>query len=119
MNVAVLSGLVACALFVGMLTLLVQGHRWGHRRIAAGRGGGEDGGGALDDAVFALLGLLIAFTFSRAGQASLDRVRLVAFSAILSLSVYVILDLEYPRAGLVRIDSFDRVLLELRESMRE
>jgi hypothetical protein len=33
--------------------------------------------------------------------------------------VYVILDLEYPRAGFIRIDSFDRVLVELLESMRE
>jgi hypothetical protein len=30
----------------------------------------------------------------------------------------VILDLEYPRLGLIRVESADRVLLELRESMK-
>jgi hypothetical protein len=30
----------------------------------------------------------------------------------------VILDLEYPRLGLIRVDAADQVLVELRESMR-
>ena len=33
-------------------------------------------------------------------------------------TVYVILDLEFPRLGLIRIDATDRVLIELRESMK-
>jgi len=32
--------------------------------------------------------------------------------------VYVIMDMEFPRLGLVRVDSFDRVLVELRQSMK-
>jgi hypothetical protein len=32
--------------------------------------------------------------------------------------VYVILDLEYPRVGWVRIDTADRVLMDLRTSMK-
>jgi hypothetical protein len=32
--------------------------------------------------------------------------------------VFVILDLEYPRRGLIRIDAADRVLIELRQSMK-
>jgi hypothetical protein len=35
----------------------------------------------------------------------------------MALAVYLILDLEFPRLGLVRIDSFDRALIELRSSM--
>jgi len=31
--------------------------------------------------------------------------------------VYVILDMEYPRFGLIRVDAFDQVLIELRQSM--
>jgi hypothetical protein len=42
----------------------------------------------------------------------------VAFAIVLSLTVYVIVDLEFPRVGLIRIDAADRVLLELRKSMR-
>jgi hypothetical protein len=32
--------------------------------------------------------------------------------------VYVILDIEYPRLGFIRVDAFDRALAELRESMK-
>jgi hypothetical protein len=30
----------------------------------------------------------------------------------------VILDIEYPRSGLIRVDAADQVLVELRESMK-
>jgi hypothetical protein len=36
---------------------------------------------------------------------------------MMSLAVYVIIDLEYPRQGLIRVDQADHVLLELRRSM--
>jgi hypothetical protein len=42
---------------------------------------------------------------------------MVAFSAILSLTVYVIVDLEYPRLGLIRVDAADQILIDLRKSM--
>jgi hypothetical protein len=32
--------------------------------------------------------------------------------------VYVIIDLEYPRLGLIRVDAADQVLVDLRESMK-
>ncbi len=41
----------------------------------------------------------------------------VIFAAVLSFSLYVIVDLEYPRIGLIRVDAVDRVLVELRQSM--
>ncbi len=43
---------------------------------------------------------------------------MIAFAAILSLTIYVIVDLEFPRLGLIRVDSADQALVELRESMR-
>jgi len=39
------------------------------------------------------------------------------FAIIMSVAVYVIIDLEFPRAGFIRVDSFDHVLVEVRESM--
>lgn len=42
----------------------------------------------------------------------------VGFAVVLSVTVYIILDLEYPRLGLIRVDSFDEVLVDVRESMR-
>jgi hypothetical protein len=32
--------------------------------------------------------------------------------------VYVILDLEYPRLGLIRVDAVDQVPVDLRDSMK-
>ena len=43
---------------------------------------------------------------------------MVGFAAAMALAVYVIIDIEYPRLGLIRVDAFDQVLVELRESMR-
>jgi hypothetical protein len=39
------------------------------------------------------------------------------YAVIMAAAVYVIVDLEFPRAGLIRVDSFDEVLVEVRESM--
>jgi len=41
----------------------------------------------------------------------------ILFALMLSLTVYVILDLDYPRVGLIREDKFDEALIELRASM--
>ena len=43
---------------------------------------------------------------------------MIVFAAILSVTIYVIIDLEYPRLGLIRVDGADQVLIELRESIR-
>ena len=43
---------------------------------------------------------------------------MTAFAVITVVTVYVILDIEYPRLGLIRIDAADLVLIELRESMK-
>jgi len=44
-------------------------------------------------------------------------VHVVAFAAITAGTVYVILDIEYPRFGLIRIDAVDQVMVNLRKSM--
>jgi len=36
----------------------------------------------------------------------------------MAVSVYVILDIEYPRLGFIRVDDFDQALVGLRESMK-
>jgi hypothetical protein len=40
------------------------------------------------------------------------------FTAILALTIYVIVDLEFPRFGLIRVDSADVAFDELRDSLR-
>src|SRR5437899_141288 len=56
------------ALFCGMLVLLEIGRRIAVRRMARDPEGARAGIGAIEGAVFGLLGLLIAFTFSGAAS---------------------------------------------------
>jgi len=37
---------------------------------------------------------------------------------VMAVAVYVIIDLEFPRLGLIRVDTFDQALVELRASMK-
>jgi hypothetical protein len=43
---------------------------------------------------------------------------LLGFTAITVITVFVILDIEYPRQGLFRADAYDQALIDLRENMR-
>src|SRR5262245_21087002 len=46
-----------------------------------------------------------------------SRFHMVGFAAVMAIAVFVILDIEYPRLGWIRIDAFDQALVDLRESM--
>jgi hypothetical protein len=72
--------------------------------------------------VFALLGVLALACALFAGYDMAIRRRLnplhsLAFALVLAVTVYMIVDLEYPRIGLIRVTDSDVVLRELRESM--
>jgi hypothetical protein len=45
-------------------------------------------------------------------------IHIISFSVLIAVSIYIILDLEYPRAGLIRVDAADQVLVDLREKMK-
>jgi hypothetical protein len=47
-----------------------------------------------------------------------DWIHMVTFALALTGAIYVILDLEFPRLGLIRVDAFDHVLVEVRRSMQ-
>lgn len=65
-NYGTLSLLLSIGLFVAMVFLTLSGHRYGRRRmVAVGDATGQDVV-AVEGAIFALLGLLIAFTFTTA-----------------------------------------------------
>lgn len=68
-------------------------------------------------AILALLCSLLA-GFGMGGRKSRNWLHVVAFAAILTLTVYVIIDMEYPRMGFIRVDSFDQALVDVRSSMR-
>jgi len=42
----------------------------------------------------------------------------IGLAFVMASSVYVILDIEYPLLGFIRVDCFDQAFGELRESMR-
>jgi len=72
--------------------------------------------------VFAMLfGLALAASllagFGMTGGKVRSRFHMLGFSLVVAIAVYVILDIEYPRLGLIRLDAFDQALVELRESM--
>jgi hypothetical protein len=73
--------------------------------------------------IFAMLGFLalacsLLAGYSMAGAKSRSVVHSLGFAVILTLTVYVILDLEFPRIGLIRIDAADKILSDVRQSMK-
>jgi len=69
--------------------------------------------------VLFLFGLVGAFIigFNMSIDSTGSRFHAFVFAAIMSLMILVIVDLEYPRMGFIRVDGADRLLIELRESM--
>ncbi len=73
--------------------------------------------------IFGLLFLLalvcsLLAGYGMAGSITRNWIHRAAFVAATVISVYVVLEIEYPRTGLIRIDAYDQVLVELRDSMR-
>jgi len=64
----------------------------------------------------ALVSALLA-GYQTAGEKGYDWVHKIGFAAIVAFTIYVILDIEYPRLGLVRLDAIDQVLVDVRASM--
>jgi hypothetical protein len=56
--------------------------------------------------------------YGMAGGKSRSWLHMAGFAFGTAAAVYVILDIEFPRFGLIRIETFDRALVELRESMQ-
>jgi hypothetical protein len=98
MSLALDSGLWAVGLFVAMLALLEIGRRLGLRRAARGSDDERGGTGVVDGAVFALLGLLIAFTFSGAASRFDQRRSLIVEEANAVGTAWLRLDLLPPAA---------------------
>ena len=73
--------------------------------------------------IFAMLAVIAMASAAMAGfEMGADVARswlhFLGYALILSISVYVILDLEYPRRGLIRVDNFDHYLVAVRNSMK-
>jgi len=90
-NETISAPLFAGSLFLGMLLVLELGRRIGIRRLR--RNGTSGGSGPVEGAIFALFGLLVAFTFSGAASRFDMRRGLVADEANDIGTAYLRLDL--------------------------
>jgi hypothetical protein len=72
--------------------------------------------------VFAMLGALALLSsilagYAMSGSRTRSWIHMLGFSIIMAITIYVILDLEFPRTGLIRVDAADRLLIDLRRTM--
>jgi hypothetical protein len=75
--------------------------------------------GVIFGMLFALCWIGAFFAgYGMAGRGPRNWLHAVFFAASLSVTLYVIVDLEFPRLGLIRVDAFDEVLQEVRNTMR-
>jgi hypothetical protein len=86
------------ALFFGMLAMIEAGRRVGQARLARDPSGLARGNGAAEAAVFGLLGLLIAFTFSSAAARFQERKQQITQEANAIGTAYLRMDLVAPAA---------------------
>jgi hypothetical protein len=68
-----------------------------------------------------LVGIALVAAFlvgnSMGARGTRDTLHMMAYAGVLAVVISVIVDLEFPRLGLIRIDAADRVLIELRQTM--
>jgi len=72
-----------------------------------------------------IFGLLIAFAmlsavlsgYATAASSQRQWLHSLVFALVLASAVYVIIDIEFPRLGLIRVDAFDQALVDVRASM--
>jgi hypothetical protein len=64
----------------------------------------------------ALAGALLA-GYGMAGSKTRNWIHMIGFAAVIAGAVNVIIDIEYPRLGLIRVDAFDQALIDLRAGM--
>jgi hypothetical protein len=74
------------------------------------------------EVVFYGLGVLVLATsllagYGMAGSKKRSLMHMAVYAVIMAATLYVILDMEYPRFGLIRVGSADQILVNLRSSM--
>jgi len=100
--------LICAVVFAGMLGALMLGRRLALARTKRAGGDSEAGVGAMNAAVFGLLGLLIAFTFSGAATRFEGRRALIVQEANAIGTAYLRLDLLMPDARAELQEKFRR-----------
>lgn len=74
-------------------------------------------------AIFVLLiGLAVLASFlagyRTGGKKGWNLIYILSYVIITSFTIYIIVDLEFPRLGLIRVDSFDQILIDLKANLK-
>ncbi|MGV7216216.1 bestrophin-like domain [Bradyrhizobium sp. UFLA05-112] len=64
------------------------------------------------------LGCSLLAGFGMAASAARSWVHMILFAGVLTVALYIVTDMEYPRLGLIRIESFDHFLADAYDQMR-
>ncbi len=67
--------------------------------------------------IFWLLGALLV-GYAASSNKRRTWIHQATFALVMSLAIYVIIDIEYPRLGMIRVSGADQVLPDLAESLR-
>ena len=69
-----------------------------------------------------LLGLVLAAAlfagYAMAESSDRSLIHVLGFALLMTAALYLIVDLEFPRRGLIRIDAADKILVDVRREMR-
>ncbi len=70
--------------------------------------------------ILVLLALVSAYLVGHgmAEDEAPSRLHMVAYAAALAIVVYVVIDLEFPRLGLIRLSEYDQLLADVRATMK-
>jgi FtsH-binding integral membrane protein len=73
-------------------------------------------------AIYIMFGMIALVAAMFAGYGASDRktsnrVHRFGFAAVVTIAVYIIVDFDYPRLGLIRVTSMDQMMVDLRQSM--
>jgi hypothetical protein len=119
MSFSIEETLLAGSLFFGMLLLFEVGRRFGIARRRLDPDGVDKGSGPVEAAVFGLLGLLLAFTFSGAASRFEDRRHLITEEANAIGTAYLRIDLLPPDTQPAIRQLFSRYLIARTEIYRD
>lgn len=66
----------------------------------------------------AVLGSSLLAGYDMAGSRKMSRMHMVVYALMVSLAVYVTIDVEFPRLGFVRIDAADQAFVDVKAEMK-
>ncbi len=74
---------------------------------------------------FAIYGVLVGLAlvssliagYGMAEAKTRSWLHIIVFAAVITVTIYVIIDLEFPRIGVIRINATDRLLVDIRKKM--